>query len=707
MVKNGFIAKTKTTLVVLLSLLIAGLISGTAFAAEAAKDNVLKEGVASYSEVKLVEFPNSTKKILVYTDDDSAANEWSAGRLYCSFSSDGNSFAVPKALKDDETWDMQPFVYVDGNVAVVTWTDANKGFDENTTTDAMVSSMGLSIAIVDSNGSVKSHSFMGGGLEDTFYFGSRVAKSGSKLLVTWVACTNSEDVGRTYRIEGLYYDPETDGFQSIDGSVDANGNPKPAVFVEDDKYIPSYSVAEINGSVAILFEEATDGTQFSDVLRNAVYGGLSPRGDEAVKTKQLKLVSAADGVARTVALANSNPSVVESDLSELAFYSSGTISKISGFSSGAEGFSTSKIADVSRTGSVRYEIISKDGSELYIAAYDPAQQDIRLYYRDGSSSGMTLLPLGMRGEDGIAFPTEPSIILSSSGRLASLWAKGPVGDRSNIALVYSEYEQQELQKADYGAVTEAINKATALNAEEYVDFSPVTNAVSAVVYGKSYAEQVEVDAYAAAINDAISALTLRGADYAAVDALVTKAQALDADLYKDFSPVSAAIGAIDRSKTIREQAEVDAMAKAIDDAMAALEYKDADYSKVDEAIAKAGALNKAEYKDFSTVELAVESVVRGKNITEQDSVDAMAKAIEDAIDALEKKAEDDDAGQVDIGKKSESEEPQASDEGSLTDADSQTGDSDTFMFLIALVFLSGASAVFSRIMGGRARRCKR
>lgn len=181
MVKNGFIAKTKTTLVVLLSLLIVGLVSGTAFAAEAAKDNVLKEGVASFSEVKLVEFPNSTKKILVYTDDDSAANEWSAGRLYCSFSSDGNSFAVPKALKDDGTWDMQPFVYVDGNVAVVTWTDANKGFDEYTTTDAMVSSMGLSIAIVDSNGSMKSHSFMEGGLEDTFYFGSRVAKSGSNL----------------------------------------------------------------------------------------------------------------------------------------------------------------------------------------------------------------------------------------------------------------------------------------------------------------------------------------------------------------------------------------------------------------------------------------------------------------------------------------------------------------------------------------------
>ena len=68
-----------------------------------------------------------------------------------------------------------------------------------------------------------------------------------------------------------------------------------------------------------------------------------------------------------------------------------------------------------------------------------------------------------------------------------------------------------------------------------------------------------------------------------------------------------------------------------------LRYLDADYSKVDAAIAKAEALNKNEYKDFTKVEEAVNAVVRGKNITEQAEVDAMAKAIEDAIAALEKK----------------------------------------------------------------------
>jgi hypothetical protein len=69
----------------------------------------------------------------------------------------------------------------------------------------------------------------------------------------------------------------------------------------------------------------------------------------------------------------------------------------------------------------------------------------------------------------------------------------------------------------------------------------------------------------------------------------------------------------------------------------AMTYLPADYTKVDEAIAKANALNKDNYKDFSGVEAAVKAVVRDKNITEQSEVDAMAKAIEDAIAALEQK----------------------------------------------------------------------
>ena len=191
--------------------------------------------------------------------------------------------------------------------------------------------------------------------------------------------------------------------------------------------------------------------------------------------------------------------------------------------------------------------------------------------------------------------------------------------------------------ANYSKVDEAIAKAEALNKDNYKNFTGVEAAVNAVVRDKNITEQSEVDAMAKAIEDAIAALQYKDADYTKVDAAIAKANALNKDNYKDFTGVEAAVNAVTRGKNLTEQTEVNAMAKAIEDAIAALQYKDADYTKVDAAIAKANALNKNDYKDFSGVETAVKAVVRGKNITEQSEVDKMAKTIEDAIAALEKK----------------------------------------------------------------------
>ena len=127
------------------------------------------------------------------------------------------------------------------------------------------------------------------------------------------------------------------------------------------------------------------------------------------------------------------------------------------------------------------------------------------------------------------------------------------------------------------------------------------------------------------------------ADYTAVDAAITRATALDSSLYTNYSAVEDSINSVDRAKSKAQQTEVDAMAKAIEDAVSALQYKGADYAKVDEAIAKANALNKDAYTNFTAVETAINAVVRDKNITEQDKVDAMAKAIEDAMAALVEK----------------------------------------------------------------------
>ena len=162
-------------------------------------------------------------------------------------------------------------------------------------------------------------------------------------------------------------------------------------------------------------------------------------------------------------------------------------------------------------------------------------------------------------------------------------------------------------------------------------------------------EEMKTEDFAAALNNGdnsngwsfVNGQVLCGAEPADYSAVETAMAAIPTDLtvYTDESvaALNTAVDGVVRGKAFVSQANVDAMAQAIEDAIAALQYKGADYTKVDEAIAKANALNKDNYKDFSAVEAAVNAVVRDKDITEQSEVDAMAKAIEDAIAALEQK----------------------------------------------------------------------
>ena len=162
-------------------------------------------------------------------------------------------------------------------------------------------------------------------------------------------------------------------------------------------------------------------------------------------------------------------------------------------------------------------------------------------------------------------------------------------------------------------------------------------------------DEMKNEAFAAALNGSddsngwsfVNGQILCGAepaDYSAVEAAKAAIPTV-LTVYTDESvaALNTAVDGVVKGKAFVSQANVDAMAQAIKDAIAALQYKGADYTKVDEAIAKANALNKDNYKDFSGVEAAVKAVVRDKSITEQSEVDAMAKAIEDAIAALEQK----------------------------------------------------------------------
>lgn len=130
------------------------------------------------------------------------------------------------------------------------------------------------------------------------------------------------------------------------------------------------------------------------------------------------------------------------------------------------------------------------------------------------------------------------------------------------------------------------------------------------------------------------------ADYSKVDAAVAAVPA-DLSIYTDESvaALNAVLKEVDRDLGRQDQAKVDAYADAVNAAVAALEVKKADYSKVDAAIAAVPA-DLSVYTDESVAALneALANVDRNLTVLDQDTVDAYAEAINAAVAALETKA---------------------------------------------------------------------
>lgn len=82
------------------------------------------------------------------------------------------------------------------------------------------------------------------------------------------------------------------------------------------------------------------------------------------------------------------------------------------------------------------------------------------------------------------------------------------------------------------------------------------------------------------------------------------------------------------------------MAKKEKDGTFTVVLRPADYSQVKKAIDRANSLKADNYINYADVKKAIDAVVEGKNIKEQDIVDAYAESINKAIDALKLKPAD-------------------------------------------------------------------
>ena len=205
------------------------------------------------------------------------------------------------------------------------------------------------------------------------------------------------------------------------------------------------------------------------------------------------------------------------------------------------------------------------------------------------------------------------------------------------------YSAPTIEPADYSSVDTAIDSIPE-DLTLYTDESvkALLAARDAVVRDKTELEQLVVNSYATTILSAISSLELKEADYSEVDAAIASIpETMENYTDESVKALRTAVDAVVREKLITEQNVVDDFADSINAALRALELKPADYTKVDEAMAKVPRDARI-YTDESVAVLneALAAVVRDKPVSEQDTVDGFAEKILAAIDGLVEKPAD-------------------------------------------------------------------
>ena len=216
------------------------------------------------------------------------------------------------------------------------------------------------------------------------------------------------------------------------------------------------------------------------------------------------------------------------------------------------------------------------------------------------------------------------------GTVKNCYATGLVSDISSFAYAFAMQDTMKrstIQNCYYNA------KNTAVAAETS---KPLT------------VDHMKTDSFLNMLNGSSNVWTKRDndtpacgaepADYSDVYEVLGNIPA-DLSIYTDESVANlySAVDALRWYRDLAQQSDVDKMTDDINNAVEALAYKSADYTELDKAEEAAKALDKDDYEDFSEVEKALAAIDRTKNITEQADVDAMAKAINDAVANLVKK----------------------------------------------------------------------
>lgn len=295
---------------------------------------------------------------------------------------------------------------------------------------------------------------------------------------------------------------------------------------------------------------------------------------------------------------------------------------------------------------VVHQILSGDVYEKLAAEY----KAIRLYDIALLSGGEAVTPTEAVRISIPQFAANASVYaVSASGEVTPVEAALENGSFNFTAEDVGMFVvAQPKDTVDTQALTAAIEAYEALNAGHYTSatFAKATAAYEAAKAALTGTQQ-QVDAAAAALGDAIALLEVKPANFTALRRALLSARRLDAADYMNFAAVTDAMNAAqdilsqDASYDIRNQAEIDAAADALNKAVAELQYAAPDFSAIDAALAAipqdSQNYTTDSWANVTAAKAAAEqlksTLTRADANWEQQVADA-AQAVTDAVNAL-------------------------------------------------------------------------
>ncbi|MGC4018145.1 MAG: NEAT domain-containing protein [Muricomes sp.] len=193
--------------------------------------------------------------------------------------------------------------------------------------------------------------------------------------------------------------------------------------------------------------------------------------------------------------------------------------------------------------------------------------------------------------------------------------------------------------------TELSNLIASYRQLREVDYTPSTWSALQTVLAQAEtmaangASMADINAMIAQLESAKNNLEWKSGNYSKVNDALAKIPA-DSSLYTEesWNALMTAKNAVQQGLTPDRQAEIDGWAAEIESKVTALVYKDADYTKVDQAISGAPKdLSKYTDESVKALQKALDGVVRGLKINEQAKVDKMASDINAAVKGLAEK----------------------------------------------------------------------